>query len=191
MANKKKNLNVIRASLVSLTLWFTLYCVGGVSTVAAFSLEEAVATAFNTNPDLKSTYHNYRAAQQDIVVSRAQRFPEIGFTASAGFGRQDVPESRVGTQDEDTEPTAYGFSLKQLLFNGFTTTNSIKKSKQEARSEFYQLLGSAENIALDIVRAYLNVLEHEQLKELAFKNLDSHRTIYKQIQLRTESGLGS
>ncbi len=161
------------------------------SFVLAQSLEKTVAIAFNTNPELKAIYHKYRATEQNVNTAKSGWFPVVSANGSMGVGKQDVPESRVGTQDTDVEPISLGLSIDQLLFDGFYTSNDIERAEHETLSEFYKLKSQAENTTLEIVTAYLSLLEQQQLKELAKRNLASHEDIYQQIKIRTDSGLGS
>ena len=159
--------------------------------LAAKSIEQAVATAFNTNPRLKQVYHSYRASEQVHESALGRWYPTVDLQARAGVGEQDSLQSRAGTQDESIEPTQVNLTLRQILFDGFFTSEESERTEQEMMSEFHTLEASAENIALQVVNAYMEVLRQQQLRQLAEKNLQSHKDIYAQIKLRTDSGLGS
>lgn len=158
---------------------------------SAQSLEEAVATAFNTHPLLKRAYHTYKQAEQVKEGALAGWYPSIDLNAGYGRGRQDTPESRAGIEGKDIRPIEYGISLRQILFDGFFTPANVDRTKAEMRSEYFNLEAQAENIALEVASAYLEVLKQQQLRDLAEKNLKSHDEIFSQIKMRTESGLGS
>ncbi|NTS75630.1 TolC family outer membrane protein [Catenovulum sp. SM1970] len=157
----------------------------------AKSLEQTVATAFNTNPELKAVYHRYRSSEQVFKEAKGGWYPSIDLSASVGVGEQDSQQTRANIEDEEIEPISYGITLEQLLFDGFYTSENINRTEHELSSEKYLLLDQAENTALEIASTYLEVLKQKQLVELAQKNLDSHQEIFEQIQLRTESGLGT
>ncbi|AWB66959.1 channel protein TolC [Saccharobesus litoralis] len=160
----------------------------------AKSLEQAVATAFNTNPDLKEIFHNYKASRQEQEIAEGGWYPSIDINASVGAGIQDTPESRLNTpnaQSEDIRPVTYGISLSQILFDGFFTSENVERTSFEAQSELYALQAAAENKALEVANIYLNVIRDAKLVELATKNVNSHTTIHEQIKLRTDNGLGS
>jgi len=176
----------------------TTHCVLGallglssLNSAQATSLEEAVATAFNTNPQLREYFHKYKERIEDLKIAEAGWMPSVDLTASIAAGEQDTPQTRLGIADDEIEPFNYGITLTQVLFDGFYTPENISRVKSETQSEFYQLQVSAENLALDVVKAYLDVLQKQQLKELANKNLDSHQKIHQQIKMRTDNGLGS
>ncbi|WP_185976655.1 TolC family outer membrane protein [Catenovulum sediminis] len=181
-----KKLNMRTHILLAINIWIISFSVS-----YAKSVEEAVATAFNTNPELKAAYNRYRSAYHQHKGSKGAWYPNINARANIGQGRQNTPESRAGIEDEQTKPIEYSISLEQVLFDGFFTRNEVKRTEQEMRSEYYALKETAENKALDAVSAYLAVYRERQLKTLAEKNLASHQEIYEQIKMRADSGLGS
>ena len=44
---------------------------------------------------------------------------------------------------------------------------------------------------MQVTQVYLDVLKTQRLKQLADDNLTAHETVYQQIKLRTDSGLGT
>lgn len=155
------------------------------------SVEEAVAFAFNSNPELQTAYGLYRSAYHQHKSSKGLWYPTIDLRASIGKGDQNTAETRAGIAREDTQPKEYTLSLQQLLFDGFFTSQEIKRTESEMLSEYYGLQASAENKALDAITVYLSVLREDTLAKLAEKNLASHKEIFEQIKMRAESGLGS
>ena len=158
---------------------------------SAKSLEEAVATAFNTNPELKAAYHRYKSAHHQYQSSQGAWLPSVDLRANIGQGKQNTPESRAGIEKEQIKPVEYSLTLQQLLFDGFFSSKEIKRTEQEMRSEFFALKETAENKALDAANAYMAVLREQELYELSQRNLQSHQDIFEQIKVRADSGLGS
>ena len=176
---------------VSCAVWGGVIGLSCVSYVQATSLEEAVATSFNTNPQLREYFHKYKERAEDLKIAEAGWLPSVDLTAAIATGEQDTPQSRLGLVEEEIQPLNYGITLTQVLFDGFFTSENISRVKNETQSEFYQLQVAAENLALDVVKVYLDVLQKQKLIELAQKNLESHRQIHQQIKMRTDNGLGS
>lgn len=184
--NFRQKSNVFRLSLLCLGILST-----PVQMVQAKSLEESVATAFNTNPELRQVYHQYKVSEQVHQGANSGWYPSLDLQASIGTGEQDTASSRSGLEDESIEPVEWSVTLRQLLFDGFFTANETERTEQEVYSELFNLEAKAENVALDVARAYLDVLRQQQLHVLSQKNLVSHEEIFAQIKLRTDSGLGS
>lgn len=162
----------------------------------AQSLEEAVATALDTHPDIRQSFARFKAKEEDVNRAFAGYLPTIDLTAGYGYEYTDTPgyrRSAVEGEDGKTELARgeFGISIKQMLFDGMFTSNEVKRTKFEASAEQWTLIANAEDLALQVSKAYLNFLKTEALIKLAEKNIASHQEIYDQIKERTDSGLGS
>ncbi len=161
------------------------------NSASAKSLEEAVAQALEINPEIRSLFYQYKSIEQDVKIAKSGWYPTADAYFNAGIGTRDNQQSRLEREDDDFEPVSYGISIEQILFDGFFTSENVKRTKAEAKAEFYTLMASAENTALDVTKAYTSFLVAEKILELAERNLQSHNEIYAQIEERTNSGLGS
>jgi adhesin transport system outer membrane protein len=181
-----------RKVMVGLLSLSTLYSVN----LNAQSLEEAVATALDTHPDIRQSFARFKAKEEDVNRAFAGYLPTIDLTAGYGYEYTDTPgyrRSAVEGEDGKTELARgeFGISIKQMLFDGMFTSNEVKRTKFEASAEQWTLIANAEDLALQVSKAYLNFLKTEALIKLAEKNIASHQEIYDQIKERTDSGLGS
>ncbi|WP_157964647.1 TolC family outer membrane protein [Algibacillus agarilyticus] len=159
--------------------------------IHAKSLEQSVAVAFNTNPDLKEVYHRYKSSIEAYHIARSSWYPDINLQARMGVGKQDTPETRLGSQNERIKPVNIDLTLNQILFDGFFNTENANRADFEAQSELFQLRAAAENKALEVVTAYLNVLRDISLTKLSEKNHQTHQLIHQKIHDRMTNGLGS
>ncbi|MCI2283422.1 TolC family outer membrane protein [Colwellia sp. MSW7] len=160
------------------------------------SLEEAVATALDTHPDIRQSFARFKAKEEDVNRAFAGYLPTIDLTGGYGYEYTDTPGYRRSAVDGDDGKTElargeFGISIKQMLFDGMLTSNEVKRTKFEASAEQWTLIANAEDLALQVSKAYLNYLKTEALITLAEKNIASHQEIYDQIKERTDSGLGS
>ena len=162
----------------------------------AQSLEQAVATALDSHPDIRQSFARFKSKEEDVNRASAGYFPTIYLTAGYGYEYTDTPGNRrnaVEGDDGRTELTRgeFGISIRQMLFDGMFTSNEIERTKFEASAEQWTLIANAEDLALQVSKAYLNVIKTEELIKLSEKNIASHQSIYDQIKERTDSGLGS
>lgn len=182
--NKKAMIGILTLS--------TLYSVN----LNAQSLEEAVATALDTHPDIRQSFARFKAKEEDVNRASAGYLPTIDLTAGYGYEYTDTPGYRRSAIDGDDGKTElargeFGISIKQILFDGMLTSNEVDRTKFEASAEQWTLIATAEDLALQVSKAYLNYLKTEALIKLSEKNIASHQEIYDQIKERTDSGLGS
>jgi adhesin transport system outer membrane protein len=166
------------------------------TTLYAQSLEQAVALALDTHPDVRQAFARFKSKEEDVNEARAGYLPTVDLTAGYGYEFTDTPGNRrlgLGFDDGETELLRgeLGISLRQMLFDGMFTRNEVARTKYEASAEQWALISIAEDMALSVSQAYLNYLKTTELVTLAEKNVESHRGIFDQIKERTDSGVGS
>lgn len=163
------------------------------------TLEQAVAHTLDTNPDLRVAFNRFKAREEQVNQAIAGYMPTVDLTGGYGYEQTDSVSTRrrKNVGDVDSNGVAelnrgeFGISLKQMLFDGFYTSSEVDRYSFEASADQWALLAAAEDMALDVSKAYLNYLRTDEVLKLAEKNLNSHKEIYDQIKQRTDSGLGS
>lgn len=151
--------------------------------VHAETLQDAVKYLLKSHPEIRSQSYNRMAKDLEVRQAKAGYLPTIDFNAGTGYDRHYRPI------DDTTYPDFATISVRQNVFRFFGTQSEVERQEARVRSSAYLLQGSAENIALQASKAYLNVLKSKQLYELAQENLLNHRRILDQVTLRSESGV--
>jgi adhesin transport system outer membrane protein len=77
-----------------------------------------------------------------------------------------------------------------MLFDGFSTRNEVARLGFEKLASYYDFQQTAEDIALEVVQAYHDVIRYRDLVNLAKENYIQHRLVFDDIQERVSSGLG-
>jgi len=175
-----------------------LLCLSALSVKGLYaqSLEQAVALALDTHPDIRQAFARFKSKEEDVNRASAGYLPTVDITAGYGYEYTNSPSNRrsaLGFDDGETElgRGEFGVSLRQMLFDGMFTSSEVKRTKFEASAEQWALISTAEDLALSVSQAYLNYLKNQQLVTLSEKNVESHQVIYGQIKERTDSGMGS
>ncbi|GIU28266.1 channel protein TolC [Shewanella colwelliana] len=166
---------------------------------ASQTLEQAVAHTLDTNPDIRIAFNRFKAREEQVNQAIAGYMPTVDISGGYGWEQTNSPSSRrkAGQGDVDDEGVIelmrgeVGFSIKQMLFDGFYTSSEVDRYSFEASADQWALFAAAEDMALDVAKVYVNYIRSEQVLTLAEKNLQSHKDIYEQIKQRTDSGLGS
>jgi adhesin transport system outer membrane protein len=169
------------------------------ASVYSQTLEQAVANTLDTNPDIRIAFNRFKAREEQVNQAIAGYMPTVDLTGGYGWEQTNSPSTRrkknEGEVDADgvveLERGEAGFSIKQMLFDGFYTSSEVDRFSFEASADQWALFSAAEDIALDVTKVYINHIRTEQVVVLAEKNLLSHQDIYEQIKQRTDSGLGS
>ncbi len=156
----------------------------------AATLEETVAKALDTNPQTLISLQRYRAGSTAITSAKSGYLPSLDLAAGIGHQRKSSPGTRASGEDNtDFTRRELSLSLRQMIFDGFATSNEVDRTTNENLAQATTLTSTAENVALRVSEVYLNVLEKQKLLELAERNLKTHNRIFQQIRLRAESGV--
>ena len=156
-------------------------------TEQAFTLKEAAQAAVLKSPEVQSRWHAFREAAEEVGVAQGGFFPRVDL--SAGSGRQKTVQNQVGT-DRSYNGDEAMLTLRQMLFDGFATSNEVKRLGKAKLVRYFELLDASENIALEAGRAYLDVIRYRTQVDLAEDNYIQHQMAYEQLRKRAESGVG-
>ena len=161
----------------------------------AQSLEQAVAYSLDTDPDIRVAYAQFKVFEKLVEQAEAGYFPTVDLTGGIGYEYTDSPGTRSTRSLNADIPTLnrkqIGLSITQNLFAGFHTRSEVSRTRSDATAEQWRLYSKAEDLALQVSKVYVALIEAKTVVELSEKNLASHQKIYEQIKSRTESGLGS
>ncbi len=164
----------------------------------AMSVQEAVQSAVDYHPEIKSAGNSKLSADEDVKQARGGYYPTVDLVAGYGRERSDNLNTRGlnpdGTRNHNKETLNYTQSelrLRQMLFDGFNTSNEVARTQAYATSRAYYTQATAQTVALRAVEVYLEVLKRRELLTLAKNNLQAHLRVNDQIGLRSERGVGS
>lgn len=158
----------------------------------AASLEESVAFAIDYSPEILAQYSRYQSVIRDGDAASGLYMPQVNLYAAAGYEETRYNSgSKLDTDDRGLTRTEIGVKVSQLLFDGFKTTSNVDRLTFEAEAERLTLISRAENVSLDVVRNYLDILKAETLLELSKRNVKEHQEIYQDIQDKKSKGLSS
>lgn len=151
------------------------------------SLDEAISRSVVQNPEVMASWHNFEAAGEEQRAGKGGYYPSVDLVGQIGHERLDLSPS--GAADGSYEPWSAGLSLTQMLFDGFATKNEVSRLGHMKKVRFYEFRSTSEEVALETVRAYLDTVRYQKLVGLAKENYIQHRTIYEDIEERTQAGI--
>src|ERR1700692_617587 len=106
-------------------------CVGFAAGAAgAEGLPEALAKAYQTNPQLNAERARQRATDENVPQAMAGYRPQIIASLSAGLQavRNLLPDNTF--QSANLKPWTIGVTVTQTLFNGFKTAHSWRGAER-------------------------------------------------------------
>lgn len=150
------------------------------------TLKDAVKKAIVSNPEVQARWHAFLSSQDEVDVARGGYYPRLDF--SAGVGRENLQQPGLPT-DSFTRRGAV-LSLNQMIYDGFAIKSEVAKLAYAKLARYYEVLDATETTALEVVRAYEDVLRYRELSRLAQENFVQHKQIFDQIQQRVQAGVG-
>ena len=166
----------LRGILIRLTRTTSVYAgvavatLAGMSPVSAENLKEALAAAYMNNPELRAERARQRATDENVPQALSGRRPTISASGDVGRSRTRAVGT-TGTSRSTTDPRGYGISVSQPIFRGFRTLNNTRSAEAGVRAGRETLLNVEQNILLDAVTAYLDVLRDSAILKLRNNNV--------------------
>ncbi len=189
----------LRAELAATALAVVL--AGAAWGARADTLEGALATAYQTNPQLNSQRAITRATDENVPQALSGYRPTISATATGGRQYQrtetevsgggggrgggtvatGLPGVRVATGSAGTgnravtqgtfDPHSIGITGTQTLFNGFQTGNRVRQAEQQVSAARETLRLIEQNVLFNAASAYMNLLRDTAILELQRSNV--------------------
>ena len=153
----------------------------------ATSLKEAAQLAVLKSPEVLSRWHAFREAEEEVGVARGAFLPRVDLSAGTGQNERKQSELNIDQSYSGSEST---LSLRQMLFDGFATSNEVKRLGRAKLVRYFELLDASENVALEAARAYLDVQRFRAQVALAEDNYIQHQAAHEQLKKRAQSGVG-
>jgi outer membrane protein len=152
------------------------------------SLPEALAKAYQTNPQLNAERARQRATDENVPQALAGYRPQIVASLSSGLQavRNLLPDNTI--QTATLKPWTIGVTVTQTLFNGFKTANSVRVAELQVQSGREALRNVGQGVLLDAVTAYTNVLANQSLVDAQRSNVAFLRETLGITQKRLKAG---
>jgi len=154
---------------------------------SAQGLEQVVQETILNNPEVRARYHDFRSTMEGQKVARGAYLPQVD---AQGWVGREYRSNTPGVGSYDWNRPGYNLELRQLIFDGFKTPNSVKQLGFEKLASYYELLATTDNVAAETARAYLDVQRQRELEKLAGDNYRLHENTLRQIRERADSGVG-
>lgn len=152
------------------------------------TLTEATRRAIEGNPEVTARLNAVRGSIEAIDVARGGRLPKVD--AEATVGRTEDRISTRSPQSASLDRNGMALTITQLLWDGQALTNEIGRLDFERQARWFELLDTTEQTALEVARAYIDVLRMRRLVDLAEDSYVQHRVVHQQIQSRVRAGVG-
>lgn len=143
----------------------TLICVfaGSASFAQQWTLEQCVNHAIENNVSIKQIALDNKLAEIDVKDAYGGFLPNVNATASHSWNVGLNTNITTGIlENQTTQFTSLGASAGVDIFKGLQNQNLYRRSKLSLISSQYQHLKMEEDVALNVVNAYLQVLFNKE-----------------------------
>jgi outer membrane protein len=153
---------------------------------AVMSLNEALSTAYESNPQLGAERANLRATDEGVAQANAGWRPTINAQGQYGIQHEQyssIPTYGVPGGDINERPLQGQLTVSEPIFRGGKTYAEVGRAKALVRQGRAQLLDTEQQVLLASVTAYMNVARDEATVNLEQNNVT---VLQKQLQATQE-----
>ena len=150
-----------------------------------FTLAQALAVAYETNPQLEAQRAAVRATDEEVAKAYGAWRPKATVDSTYAYARGEyhaIPGPPTGTY-----PRGVTATLSQPIFGGDILPN-IRKARAMVEASREQLRGTEEQVLLDAATAYLDVLRFQKIVELEQASIADLQKLHQTVQLRVGVG---
>lgn len=154
-----------------------------------WSLEEAVNYARENNLQVRQSRLNNSVNQVDLNQLKFDRLPSINAGGSYNYNTgsfQDPVTFNLVTQDAQTG--SFQLSASVPLFAGFQQVNQIKQSELDLQASQQDVLSAQNDITMQLVTAYLNILFADELTKISEQTRDLTRQQLERTRILFDAG---
>ena len=160
------------------------------SLYAASDITYFVKSALKNNPKINAERENLKSIKQNQNISKSEFLPSLTITGTQSSIKTSEIIDQSGSKSDDTKRNTDSkkISIDQKIFQGFQGINKFKKSKLEfekAKNEYKQI---EQEIILDSVSAYYDLIFKSKNKEFNLANVNLLEQQVESDKLRLQKG---
>jgi outer membrane protein/adhesin transport system outer membrane protein len=143
--------------------------------VAAETLEEALAATYTSNPTLQAARAELRATDELVPQALSGWRPTASINGELG---EEWEDSNVGG-DETRTPRSANLNITQPLYRGGRTVAGTNQAESLVLAQREFLLGVEQDVLLQGVTAYMDVVRDEAVLQL---NINNEQVLQRQLE---------
>jgi len=154
-----------------------------------WSLQECVDYALENNITILQVENTILTNEQNVDAANGQFLPSVsgGLGQSLNLGTSLVAQGIFA--DRTSYATSARINVNQTVFNGFRLTNLYKQSQLNLETSKLELKRIKDDISLNVVNAYLNVLFNIENLEIAKAQYDFSKKQLDQVRELVDAGV--
>jgi len=169
--------------IIALCLTAKLFVQAQDTSIVRWDLASAISYAKQHNIQVNITKLDSRLSEQDLLQSRAARYPNLSGSATQSVTHRNGDTNPVvgGFQTQSTLAGNYALNSSMTLYRGGYINNDIKSKELQAEAANLNTSVVQNDIALQLTQAFLNIL-------LAKENIVYQQDLLKTSQAQYDLG---
>lgn len=143
------------------------FFIGSAIPASAESIVEALASAYQNNPNINVQRARTRATDENVPIARSAILPHVD-----AFGQVSTTLERTRAGSTHDSDAALGISARQNLFRGFRTRNALAEAEASIQASREDLRLVVQDVLVLAAEAYMNVLRDQALLRLGQRNVN-------------------
>lgn len=153
------------------------------SAALAAPMDAELYHLLSNHPQLQAVSHSVDSSKEGVTEAFAGYLPTVAVTGSTGYEHIDRTENDPGSTMSNRGADSVSLNITQKLFDGLRREAGYDTAKTVEEIAVITLDQTQQQIMLEAVSAYLDVLRQVKLTELAGQN---ERTLKTQLNLEDE-----
>lgn len=145
----------------------------------AQTLTEALATTYQTNPEILAQRAALRAADENVNSAKGAWRPNVSATLSTGFTQVEAETNGVTTVDDSSAPQAAALTISQPIFTGGAGDAAVDGAEAGVQAQRAAMFSTEQLVLLSAATAYVDVIQAESTLSLQMNNVER---LEKQLQ---------
>src|SRR5262245_55055263 len=134
-----------------------------------FTLQQALALAYESNPRLEAERAQLRATDEEVAKALSGWRPSLGVSGTYGYTTNEINVSNIPIPEG--HPRDVTVTVTQPLFTGQTIPET-RRANAQVRAGRFQLTSVEQFVLLSAARSYFNVVADEAALAFQRQNVD-------------------
>ncbi|MBX9926277.1 MAG: TolC family outer membrane protein [Hyphomicrobiaceae bacterium] len=135
---------------------------------SAETLRDALAAAYQYNPQIDAERARLRATDEGVSQANAAFRPSINAGASSAF--QNTETKPTSLQEGRLYPKQWNVTVNQPIFRGFRSINGVNVAEANVRAGRETLRNTEQVVLLGVVTSYMDVIRDQAILKLRENN---------------------
>jgi len=154
-----------------------------------WTLQECVNYAIENNITVKQSENTLLLNKQDVKAAKGAFLPKVSGSVSQGLSFGNVELFSGSFVNRTSNSTNINVGVSETIFNGFRNKNIHKQSQLNLETNKIELDKIKDDISLNVVNAYLNVLFNKENLAIAKKQYEFTEKQLKQVKELVDAGV--